>query len=93
MKKRFTYIISIYEVDMEQVVVSSDYRIEIPDSLRSEMHIKPGQSVFLVNENGIIKIITKNKLLNLFGIAKDVGPSFIRDEKDLPSVIYMPKLN
>jgi AbrB family looped-hinge helix DNA binding protein len=67
---------------MEQVTISSKYQIVIPLSLRKEIKIKPGQKVFIYNDNGSIRIEQKIKIKDYFGIAKGVDPAFERENED-----------
>jgi hypothetical protein len=46
------------------------------------MNIKPGQKVFIYNDNGSIRIEQKINIKDYFGIAKGVESSFERDNED-----------
>ena len=67
---------------METAIVSSKYQIVIPSSLRKEIKIKPGQKVFIYNDNGSIRIEQKINIKDYFGIAKGVDSTFEREDED-----------
>jgi len=67
---------------MEAVTVSSKYQIIIPLKIRKEINAKPGQQFWVINDDGIIRLIPKLDIKELFGSMKGMNTNFERDEED-----------
>ncbi|HSH18364.1 MAG TPA: AbrB/MazE/SpoVT family DNA-binding domain-containing protein [Candidatus Saccharimonadales bacterium] len=58
---------------MNTTTVSSKYQIVIPKALREQLHIKPGQTVYLyADKNGEIIVSTQSRVAGLYGSMKGV---------------------
>lgn len=68
---------------MEQATVSSKYQVVIPQSLRKEYNILPGQKIFFIKTINGIQIIPQIPLTELFGKLKSIDCSIERDEDRL----------
>ncbi len=68
---------------MEQAVVSTKYQVVIPQSIRKEYNIVPGQKVFFVKTSNGIQMIPQIPLNELFGKLEGINTDIERDEDRL----------
>jgi len=68
---------------MEQAIVSTKYQIVIPQSIRKEYNIVPGQRVFFVKTSNGIQLIPQIPLNELFGKLEGISTDIERDEDRL----------
>ncbi|HPO61866.1 MAG TPA: AbrB/MazE/SpoVT family DNA-binding domain-containing protein [Candidatus Kapabacteria bacterium] len=68
---------------MEQAIVSTKYQIVIPQSIRKEYNIVPGQRVFFVKTSNGIQLIPQIPLNELFGKLEGINTEIERDEDRL----------
>jgi len=68
---------------MEQAIVSTKYQIVIPQSIRKELSIVPGQKVFFVKTSNGIQLIPQIPLNELFGKLEGINTEIERDEDRL----------
>ena len=67
---------------MEKTVLSSKYQIVIPPEIRKEMNLKPGQQFWVLYDSGMIKLIPKKDINELFGSLKGIDSYIEREEED-----------
>ncbi len=65
---------------MENVKVSKKYQLDIPEELRQEAGIKPGDRMVAVFKNGILQYIPVRPLRETKGMIKRLNTSHLRDE-------------
>jgi len=77
--------ISCYDntIDMSSVKVSPKFQVVIPKQVREALHIKPGQRLQILSDEGSIRLVPVPKIATLRGLAKG-SPGFERDrDRDL----------
>ena len=67
---------------MENVRVSKKYQVVIPEKLRSEAGIKPGDKMVAIVKNGILQYVPVRPLRATKGIIKGLDTKHLRDERD-----------
>lgn len=67
---------------METVTVSQKYQVVLPRRIRSELEIKPGRKIVVVEKGGVIEMISVGKIRDAKGFAKGVSARGIRDESE-----------
>jgi AbrB family looped-hinge helix DNA binding protein len=67
---------------MEKTTLSSKFQFVIPNGIRKEMNAKPGQQFWVLYESGIVKLIPKKDINELFGTLKGIDSYIERDEED-----------
>lgn len=67
---------------MENVKVSKKYQVVIPESLRSEAGIKPGDKMVAIVKNGILQYVPVRPLHATKGMLKGLDTKHLRDERD-----------
>jgi AbrB family looped-hinge helix DNA binding protein len=67
---------------MPRAVISPKFQIVIPKEIRERLELRAGQSVSLIERNGLITIVPQGPLAELRGIAKSVSYEGYRDETD-----------
>ena len=66
---------------MKTVVVSEDYKIPIPRSIREKLGIKSGQKVQIIQYNNRLEVIPVKKIQEMRGFLKGIDTTIHR-EKD-----------
>lgn len=67
------------------VKVSSKYQVVIPESVRDQLDIKPGQEVEVIAKNGIVYLVPVQPLSQIKDTIKKYGnitADKLRDKKD-----------
>ena len=67
---------------MTVVTVSSKFQIVIPRSIREKIGLKPKEKLIVIEEDGIITLISQLPIKEMKGSAKGVQAREIRDESD-----------
>lgn len=57
---------------MHTVTVSPKFQIVIPKQLRERLKLKPGQKLFLLDENGSVRLVVPRTIASLRGMAKGI---------------------
>ncbi len=67
---------------MENVKVSKKYQVVIPERLRLEAGIKPGDRMVAIVKNGILQYVPVRPLRTTKGMIKGLNTKHLRDEQD-----------
>ncbi|MBM3814119.1 MAG: AbrB/MazE/SpoVT family DNA-binding domain-containing protein [Acidimicrobiia bacterium] len=68
---------------MSSVKVSPKFQVVIPKEVRDTLHIKPGQRLQILSDEGSIRLVPVPSVEQLRGLAKG-GPALERDsDRDL----------
>jgi AbrB family looped-hinge helix DNA binding protein len=69
---------------METVKVSKKYQVVIPESLRQEAGIRPGDKLVAIVKNGILQYVPLRPLRETKGMIPGLSSKDLRDERDRP---------
>ena len=67
---------------METVKVSRKYQVVIPERLREEAHIKPGDKMVAIAKHGILQYVPVRPLSKTKGMVPGLDVKELRDETD-----------
>ena len=67
---------------METVKVSRKYQVVIPEKLREEAHIKPGDKMVAIAKHGILQYVPVRPLSKTKGMLPGLDARELRDETD-----------
>lgn len=67
---------------METVKVSRKYQVVIPEKLREEAHIKPGDKMVAIAKHGILQYVPVRPLSKTRGMVPGLDIKELRDETD-----------
>jgi len=67
---------------METVKVSRKYQVVIPEKLREEAHIRPGDKMVAIAKHGILQYIPARSLSQTKGMIPGLDTNGLRDEAD-----------
>ena len=67
---------------METVKVSRKYQVVIPEKLREEAHIKPGDKMVAIAKHGILQYVPVRPLEKTKGMVLGLDTNELRDETD-----------
>ena len=67
---------------MQTVKVSKKYQVVIPEELRKEAGIKPGDKMVAIAKNGILQYVPVRPVSETKGILKGLTTRNLRDERD-----------
>ena len=67
---------------METVKVSRKYQVVIPEKLREEAHIKPGDKMLAITKHGILQYVPVRSLKATKGMVSGLDSEELRDETD-----------
>ena len=67
---------------METVKVSRRYQVVIPEKLREEAHIKPGDKMVAIAKHGILQYVPVRPLSKTKGMVPGLDVKELRDETD-----------
>ena len=67
---------------METVIISSDYQIEIPTSIREDLDIQPGEPLQIYQKNGVIRLIKVGNIKDMRGKYPNISSNEIRDKTE-----------
>ncbi|MBF0204934.1 MAG: AbrB/MazE/SpoVT family DNA-binding domain-containing protein [Desulfamplus sp.] len=65
---------------MEAVVVSDEFQIMIPHSIRESLHIKPGQKIQIIQYENRIEFIPVRNISQMRGFLKGINTDVPRDK-------------
>ncbi len=64
---------------METVTVTSDYQVNIPDSIRQALDIEPGQKIALIEYQGVVRMIPVMPTERARGFLKGIDTNIERE--------------
>jgi AbrB family looped-hinge helix DNA binding protein len=64
------------------VTVSPKYQVVIPEKIRKDLHIKPGQKFEVLEFEGCLEFVPIKDIRSLRGSLKGLDTRFIREKKD-----------
>ena len=67
---------------METVKVSRKYQVVIPEKLRQQANIKPGDKMVAIAKHGILQYVPVRSLKETKGMVKGLDSADLRDETD-----------
>ncbi|MBI3840603.1 MAG: AbrB/MazE/SpoVT family DNA-binding domain-containing protein [Thaumarchaeota archaeon] len=67
---------------METVKVSKKYQVVIPEKLREEANIKPGDKMVAIAKHGILQYVPVRSVKETKGMIKGLDTAELRDETD-----------
>ena len=69
---------------MEMVTVSSRYQVVIPEGVRAEMKIRPGDKMAVLVKHGVVQLVPIRSLSRSKGLFKglDIDQTALRDHGD-----------
>ena len=67
---------------METVKVFRKYQVVIPEKLRQEANIKPGDKMVAIAKHGILQYVPVRSLRETKGMVKGLDTADLRDETD-----------
>ena len=67
---------------MDTVKVSRKYQVVIPEKLREEAHIKPGDKMVAIAKHGILQYVPVRPLNKTKGMVSGVDTDELRDKND-----------
>ena len=66
----------------QQVTISSKYQVVIPEQVRKQVPVHPGQRVVVQVRHGLITLVPVLSIEELQGMLQGVSAEGIRDEED-----------
>ncbi|HEV2137840.1 MAG TPA: AbrB/MazE/SpoVT family DNA-binding domain-containing protein [Nitrososphaerales archaeon] len=69
---------------METVKVSKKYQVVIPEKLRHEANIKPGDKMVAIAKHGILQYVPVRSLGKTKGMVPGLDTTDLRDETEHP---------
>ena len=67
---------------METVKVSRKYQVVIPEKLREQANIRPGDKMIAIAKHGILQYVPVRALKNTKGMVQGLDTGGLRDETD-----------
>ena len=67
---------------MEAVTISSKYQVVIPQEVRKQFNLKPGQKLMFIPYNGTLRVVIVPPIKKARGMLKGMNTENIRDEVD-----------
>ena len=67
---------------MTTVTVSSKYQVVIPEKIRKQMGIKPGQTFEVIEYEGCVELVPVKKVSSLRGSLKGLNTEGFREKED-----------
>lgn len=67
---------------METVTISPEFQVKIPENVREELQLLPGQKLSLYVRDGEIRLRKQHSIQDLRAIAKGIGWEDYRDRAD-----------
>jgi len=64
---------------MENITLSQDFQITIPDDVRRKLHLQAGQQFICIVEEQTIRLIPKDNIQAFRGLLKGANPENYRD--------------
>lgn len=67
---------------MEAVTISSKYQVVIPQEVRKQFNLKPGQKLMFIPYNGTLRVVIVPPIKKARGMLKGMNTENIREEID-----------
>lgn len=67
---------------MDAVTVSPKYQVVIPQKVREQMHVKPGQKMHVIAYDNMVVFIPVRPIKEARGSLKGINTDVQRDEED-----------
>jgi AbrB family looped-hinge helix DNA binding protein len=67
---------------MNTVKVSKKYQVVIPENLRHEAHIKPGDKMMVIAKHGILQYVPVRSIKETKGMIRGLDVTDLRDKTD-----------
>ncbi len=67
---------------MTRVTLSSKYQIVIPDDVRRELGLQPGQQFDVLALGGRLHVVPARSMSDIVGLYPGIDTSAVRDEQD-----------
>jgi len=67
---------------MEAVTISSKYQVVIPQEVRKQFNLKPGQKLMFIPYNGTLRVVIVPPVKKARGMLKGLTTENIREEVD-----------
>ena len=67
---------------METVTVSKKYQVVIPEKLRKDANIKPGDKMLAIAKHGVLQYVRVRSLKQTKGMLLGLDSKDLRDESD-----------
>jgi len=67
---------------MEVVTISSKYQVVIPQEVRKQFNLKPGQKLMFIPYNGTLRVVIVPPIKKARGMLKGMNTENIREEVD-----------
>ncbi len=67
---------------MDTVKVSPKFQVVIPQEIREDLKLKPGERLVVIEKEGIIHLIPVGNIRKMRGIARGVTTENLRDESE-----------
>jgi AbrB family looped-hinge helix DNA binding protein len=67
---------------METVTVSKKYQVVIPEKLRKNANIRPGDKMVAIAKHGVLQYVPVRSLKETKGMARGLDSNNLRDESD-----------
>ncbi len=67
---------------MNTVKVSKKYQVVIPENLRHEAHIKPGDKMMVIAKHGILQYVPVRTIKETKGMIQGLDVANLRDKTD-----------
>lgn len=67
---------------MEPVTISSKYQVVIPQEVRKQFNLKPGQKLMFIPYNGTLRVVIVPSIKKARGMLKGMNTENIREEVD-----------
>ena len=67
---------------METVTVSKKYQVVIPEKLRRDANIRPGDKMVAIAKHGVLQYVPVRSLKETKGMAPGLDTKNLRDESD-----------
>jgi AbrB family looped-hinge helix DNA binding protein len=67
---------------MEAVTISSKYQVVIPQEVRKQFNLKPGQKLMFIPYNGTLRVVIVPPIKKARGMLRGMNTENIREEVD-----------
>jgi AbrB family looped-hinge helix DNA binding protein len=67
---------------MEAVTISSKYQVVIPQAVRKQFNLRPGQKLMFIPYNGTLRVVIVPPIKKARGMLKGMNTENIREEVD-----------
>ena len=67
---------------MEAVTISSKYQVVIPQEVRKQFNLRPGQKLMFIPYNGTLRVVIVPPIKKARGMLKGMNTENIREEVD-----------